>query len=151
MSNVTPEAMTSSKPYLLRATYEWLVDNGSRVFIVVDMSYPGIKVPSQMSRDGGKTAILNISPSATPDLLMRNELISFGCTSAGRHYSIELPIGAVMAIYGPDSPAKGQGMTFPPENLKGESIPVAEEVTIKADEPKEEDGKKRPPFLTIVK
>jgi stringent starvation protein B len=107
--------MTSNRPYLLRAIYEWLLDNDCTPHLVVFANVPGVAVPQQhINKDG--QIILNIAPSAVKDLLMANEAVSFSARFSGVVNHIYVPCGAVLGIYGREN---GQGMMFelevPPE------------------------------------
>lgn len=127
--------MTSTRPYLLRALNEWILDNGMTPHIVVDATIPGTHVPPEHVRDGRIT--LNLSPSAVRELVIGNEAISFGARFGGRHFDVVVPPGAVLAIFARES---GAGMTF------GAEPPAAQ-----ADEPAAADQKTERPRLRIVK
>jgi stringent starvation protein B len=100
-------AMTSNKPYLLRALNEWILDNGQTPHIIVDIHDPDVLVPDQAIQDG--KLVLNISPQATRDLELANDSITFQARFSGKPFNIYLPIDAVMAIYAREN---GQGMMF---------------------------------------
>ncbi|MEE4109226.1 MAG: ClpXP protease specificity-enhancing factor SspB, partial [Halieaceae bacterium] len=67
--------MNSSRPYLLRALYEWIVDNGCTPHIIVDATLPGVDVPEQYVKDG--QIVLNLSPSAVIELQLGDDNVSF--------------------------------------------------------------------------
>ncbi len=74
--------MTSNKPYLIKAIYEWIVDNELTPYISVDAHQPGVEVPqSYATRDG--EIVLNISPRAIADLVMNRDKISFSTRFGG--------------------------------------------------------------------
>lgn len=100
---------TSTKPYLLRALYEWCTDNGYTPHIAVRVDNR-TRVPTQFVRDG--EIVLNISFDATSALQMRNDLIEFSARFGGKAYKIEVPVSNVLAIYAREN---GQGMAFPME------------------------------------
>jgi stringent starvation protein B len=99
--------MTSSKPYLLRALYEWILDNDFTPHIIADAASAEVDVPPQAIQDG--RVVLNISPSATGNLLMENDAISFKARFSGVSRDIWLPMPAILAIYAREN---GQGMMF---------------------------------------
>ncbi len=103
--------MTSSRPYLLRALYEWIVDNSLSPYILVDASFDGVDVPERFIQDG--KIILNITPSAVQDMEMGNEVLSFAARFSGVSASIFVPVNAIMAIYASEN---GQGMVFSEED-----------------------------------
>ena len=97
---------TSTKPYLLRAIYEWCVDNGYTpyVSVVVDAR---TRVPMEYVRDG--EIVLNIGPLATNRLQIGNELIECSARFAGTVRELSIPVAAVAAIYAREN---GHGMSF---------------------------------------
>jgi len=99
--------MTSSRPYLLRALHEWIVDNNLTPYILVDAFTDGVDVPEGFIQDG--KIILNISPHSVQHMEMGNEVISFGALFSGISQSISVPIAAILAIYANEN---GQGMVF---------------------------------------
>jgi stringent starvation protein B len=104
---MTDSAMTSNRPYLLRALYEWISDNGMTPHILVDADTAGVKVPEQAVQKG--KVILNIDKAAVHDLVMGNDWLEFSARFAGNRHSVAVPVDAVLAIY---SKENGQGMMF---------------------------------------
>lgn len=104
-----PEA-TSTRPYLLRALFEWCTDNGLTPHIAVRVDRT-TQVPMEFVRDG--EIVLNISHDATGGLLIGNEYVEFKARFGGKPREIMVPISNVMAIYARET---GQGMAFPPED-----------------------------------
>lgn len=102
--------MNSSRPYLLRALYEWIVDNGCTPHIIVDATLPGVDVPEQYVKDG--QIVLNLSPSAVIELQLADDSVSFNGRFGGRPTDVFIPIGAVLGVYAREN---GQGMAFEPE------------------------------------
>jgi stringent starvation protein B len=96
----------STKPYLLRALYEWCVDNGYTPHLAVKVDSRS-QVPSEYVRNGEIT--LNVSPSAVHKLQMGNELIEFSARFAGVARQISVPVPCVYALYARET---GHGMTF---------------------------------------
>ncbi|MFO3797020.1 MAG: ClpXP protease specificity-enhancing factor [Anaerolineales bacterium] len=99
--------MNSSRPYLVRALYEWIVDNDCTPHLLVSADFPGVQVPAGFASDG--QIVLNVSPSAVRHLHMDNEAISFEGRFAGVPQSLYIPSAAVLAIYAREN---GQGMVF---------------------------------------
>ncbi|WP_232424225.1 ClpXP protease specificity-enhancing factor [Imhoffiella purpurea] len=100
--------MTSSKPYLIRAIYEWILDNRMTPHLVVDANYPDASVPQEFV-DGGRI-VLNISPGAVRGLVIGNDWIQFGARFNGVAREIMAPSEAVIGIFTREN---GQGMVFP--------------------------------------
>jgi stringent starvation protein B len=105
----------STKPYLLRALYEWCTDNGYTPHIAVRVDNQ-TRVPRQFVRDN--EIVLNISFEATSQLQMGNEWIEFHARFSGKSHKIEVPVANVLAIYAREN---GQGMAFPVESAGGEA------------------------------
>lgn len=103
----SPKGMTSNRPYLLRALYEWITDNELTPHILVDAEFEGVDVPRHAIAQG--KIVLNISTGATEHLQLENETIFFHARFSGKPYKITVPMGAVIAIYAREN---GQGMMF---------------------------------------
>lgn len=102
--------MTSNKPYLIRAAYDWIVDNELTPYILVNALYPGVQVPKDhVNQD---RIVLNISPSATRGLLLENDRIIFSARFSGKTEQIFAPPSAVLEIYAKEN---GKGFAFAPE------------------------------------
>ena len=99
--------MNSSRPYLIRALYEWIVENDCTPHLLVDADYPGTRVPPGYAKDG--QVVLNVSPSAVRHLHMDNEAVSLEGRFGGVPQSLYVPAGAVLAVYAREN---GQGMVF---------------------------------------
>ena len=97
----------STRPYLLRAMYEWCVDSGFTPYVAV-MADETVRVPPEFVKDG--QVVLNIGPDATNGLLIGNELLEFKARFAGVVREILVPVDRVIAIYAREN---GQGMAFP--------------------------------------
>ena len=103
--------LTSNRPYLLRALYEWISDNKMTPHILVDAAIDGVDVPEQAVQKG--KVILNIDQAAVHDLDMANEWLTFNARFSGRRYEVKVPLEAVLAIYAKEN---GQGMMFAQED-----------------------------------
>lgn len=107
--------MNSNRPYLLRALYEWIVDNRFTPHIIVDAERPGVLVPEGYVKDG--EIVLNISPDAVRGLELGNELLSFNGRFSGRPTDVAVPMAAVKAIFAREN---HRGMVFPEEPGPGD-------------------------------
>ncbi|NND00289.1 MAG: ClpXP protease specificity-enhancing factor [Gammaproteobacteria bacterium] len=90
-------SMTSTKPYLLRAIFEWAEDNGFTPQVLVDADVSGVIVPRNHVIDG--QIVLNIGSGAVKLHLMDNECLSFSARFGGVEQDVYLPISAVLAIF----------------------------------------------------
>ena len=97
--------MNSSRPYLVRALYEWIVDNDCTPHMLVNAEYPKVQVPDGFASDG--QIVLNVSPSAVRSLHMDNDAVSFEGRFGGVPHSLFVPIGAVLGIYARENGQKG--------------------------------------------
>ncbi len=99
---------TSTRPYLIRALYEWCTDNGFTPYVAVRVD-DSVQVPREYVKDG--EIVLNISYDATSALQLGNDFIEFKARFGGKPRDIMVPVGRVIAIYAREN---GQGMAFPP-------------------------------------
>lgn len=131
--------MTSQKPYLIRAIYEWLVDNELTPYLLVSTEFEGVQVPDEYIHDG--KIVLNIAPDAVRNFLADNDWISFSARFSGKAMELFIPILAVQAIYGKEN---NEGMFFPDEDGSPPPTPPNEDLSSKSNKTKK-------PSLTIVK
>ncbi len=106
MTDQLPE-MTSRRPYLLRALYEWILDNNCSPYLLVDTRLPETVVPLQHVKDD--KIVLNLSPSAIRGLEMGDEYIMFSARFSGAPMEVVVPIDAILALYASEN---GEGMVF---------------------------------------
>lgn len=116
----TVHPMTSSRPYLIRAIYQWVVDNHHTPHMLVDTRGDDVQVPRQFVQDD--RIVLNIAPEAVQALNLGDEYISFSARFAGHAQEVFVPVQRVLAVY---SRENGQGMMFgeddtPPSPTGGE-------------------------------
>lgn len=104
---MTDSGTSSTRPYLIRALYEWCTDNGLTPYVAVRAD-DTVRVPREYVKDG--EIVLNISMDATSALKLGNDYIEFKARFAGVSRDIMIPLNRVMAIYARES---GQGMAFP--------------------------------------
>jgi stringent starvation protein B len=103
--------MSSSRPYLLRAIYQWIVDNGLTPYMLVNAELAGVHVPTEHVSNG--KIILNISPHAVQGMDMGDEEVGFHARFGGKSMFVHAPVQAVMAVY---SKENGRGMVFAEED-----------------------------------
>ncbi len=103
--------MTSQRPYLLRALYEWIADNGMTPHVLVNAGMPGVRVPTHAVKDG--RIVLNIAERAVAKLELGNDVLRFTARFAGVSQAVNVPLEAVVAIYARET---GQGMALPEES-----------------------------------
>ncbi|MBD2859725.1 ClpXP protease specificity-enhancing factor [Spongiibacter sp. KMU-158] len=135
--------MSSSRPYMVRAIYEWVVDNDCTPYILVDAEYPGVLVPQQYVKDG--QIVLNISPSAIVGLDVGNDEMGFRGRFGGVAQDVRVPIGAVLGIYAREN---GQGMLFDPND---DVPPPPASGPNKSTSSKSSGAKPTKPSLKVVK
>lgn len=99
--------MTSSQPYLIRAIYDWIVDNNFTPYLLVNAENEYAMVPQEYIEDG--KIVLNINPSAVNDLQLGNDYVMFNARFNGKAMEVSVPVVAVLAIYAREN---GQGMMF---------------------------------------
>ncbi len=132
--------MSSSRPYLIRAIYQWISDNGLTPHILVDATDPRVQVPARYVENG--RIVLNISGQATSGLHIDNDWIMFKARFGGQEMEVTVPVGAVLAIYAREN---GRGMVL--ENADASPPPDAPPPS----PPPEHKGKTRRPYLQVVK
>ncbi|OOF35984.1 ClpXP protease specificity-enhancing factor [Rodentibacter heidelbergensis] len=103
------------RPYLLRAYYDWLIDNDFTPYLVVDATYWGVNVPVEYVQDG--QIVLNLSANATGNLQLTNDFIQFNARFKGVSRELYIPMGAALAIYAREN---GDGVMFEPEAIYDE-------------------------------
>lgn len=135
--------MTSKRPYLLRALYAWIADNGMTPHLVVDAAVPGVQVPAFAISDG--RVVLNIAERAVVGLDMGNDLITFTARFGGVSQAVRVPVAAVLLIYARET---GQAMALPEDT----DLPAdADETSPEGDDGGDAPPPKRGGHLRIVK
>jgi stringent starvation protein B len=99
----------STKPYLIRAIYDWCIDQGftPHIAVIVDEH---VVVPQGYAQDG--QIVLNLGPEATNNMAMGNDAITFQARFGGKAHSLLIPVANVLAVYAREN---GQGMAFEPQ------------------------------------
>ena len=128
-------SMTSSQPYLLRAIYEWIVDNDMTPYILVNADMEDSHVPRQYVENG--KIVLNLAPQAVSNLELGNEYVMFNARFSGKSMEVSFAITAALAIYAKEN---GQGMVF----SEGDEPPPTEPSPDNTD-------KEKKPHLSLVK
>lgn len=103
--------MTSQKPYLVRAFFDWIIDNECNPYLVVQADYPQTRVPQEYIDKSGQI-VFNISPGIVKELQIGDKCITFTARFSGTKRDVYIPIQAVVAIYAKEN---GQGMVFESE------------------------------------
>ncbi|BDX05220.1 stringent starvation protein B [Planctobacterium marinum] len=137
--------MTSNRPYLIRAYYDWIVDNNLTPHLVVDANFSGVVVPNEYVKDG--QIVLNVSPSACGNLQIGDVDIEFDARFSGVPRHLIVPAGAVLAIYAREN---GAGTMFPREEKHSQGPKVEDDLdTLKAEireiSDDDHDGDDEPP------
>lgn len=142
--------MSSNRPYLIRALYEWIVDNSMTPHLIVNAHTFGTVVPTEhVSKEG--QIILNVAPRAVQDLQLGNKKVAFSARFGGVPTPVSVPCHAVIGIYAREN---GQGMMFDnempprpdpggPEDMDRDNSPSSEDTSVEPDTKK--------PTLRVVK
>lgn len=149
--------MTSTRPYLIRAFYDWIVDNDCTPYIVINSSMVDVDVPQEYVEEG--QIVLNIAISAVNGLILGDHAIEFQARFGGKIRRIYAPVLSIVAIYAKEN---GRGMVFAEEEDGGGdegSPPPKPESKDSKEEMGSENGKKGnngrkvggKPHLTVVK
>lgn len=120
--------MTPRRPYMVRAVYEWILDNQLTPFLVVDAEIPGCQLPWEFVQDG--QIVLNVTPTAVANLLISNDQLSFNARFSGKPHQVVVPMAAVLALYARENGAGSlfehePGYDSPAENNPVESSSVS--------------------------
>ena len=128
--------MTSNRPYLVRALYEWISDNGLTPYLLVDAAIDEVRVPAGAAKDG--RVVLNVAARAVTKFEIGNESVHFQARFSGVSQAVYVPMSAVLAVYAQEN---GQGMMFSADNNPTDPPPPA---------PRPEETPKRP-HLRVIK
>ena len=158
-----PPAMSSNRPYLLRAVADWISDNGLTPYLLVDAAVAGVRVPPHTVREG--RVVLNIATRAVSQLELGNDAVRFMARFSGVSHNVVVPMQAVLAVYAQEN---GQGMMFESEPVQSADdanspvaanagiVPAAADTQVSvegasATEDSEPPPPKGPPRLRVVK
>ncbi|MED5523595.1 ClpXP protease specificity-enhancing factor [Gallaecimonas pentaromativorans] len=146
---MAPERLlTPHRPHLLRAFYEWLLENDLTPHLVVDATQDGVEVPQEHVRDG--QIVLNIGPSAVGNLNLGKDDVVFSARFGGVPRRIVAPMAALVAIYAREN---GAGTVFEDEPYY-EALregKIALEESGPEDDPEPPKPGRKAPFLKVVK
>lgn len=134
------DQMSSSKPYLLRAINEWIVDSNLTPHLLASGEADDLEVPPQAIQEG--KVVLNISPSAVRDLVLDNEGVSFVARFGGVSQAVWVPMAAIEGIYAREN---GRGMVFAQDSDDGTDAPDGSDGT------KQQNKQPKGPSLRVVK
>jgi len=135
---ISTTELPSTRPYLIRALYDWCSDHGFTPYVAVKVD-PTVQVPREYVQGG--EIVLNVSMDATSSLKLGNEFIEFKARFGGKPCDIMVPIQRVMAIYAREN---GQGMSFPVSDDAAVPAPVLSAVS-GTESPDTADGEPPPP------
>ena len=123
------------KTHLLRAVYDWAVENGFTPHVVIDSKAAGVRVPPGHADDNGRV-VLNVHPRALQGFSLDDNFLGFTARFSGTPFAVEAPLSAVIAIYAKEN---GQGVSFPEATADG------------PQEPGPDDSPRKRPSLRVVK
>jgi len=135
--------MRSNRPYLLRAFFDWIIDNECTPHIIVDAHHPMVQVPQEFVKDG--QIVLNIAPRAVTNLSLDGDAVQFSARFNGVPVDIYVPIAGIFGIYAQEN---GEGMVFEKDDST-EPLPPGPKMVTRSD-PKDKSVKPKP-SLRVVK
>jgi stringent starvation protein B len=141
--------MTSTRPYLIRAFYDWIIANGCTPHVVVNANFPHSNVPQEYVENG--QIVLNVSMAAVQGLSLGDHAIEFQARFSRKVHSVSAPIGSIIAIYAKEN---GRGMVFTEDGDDGEDgplVPPPKTTEGKIRNPKDKKGSSGRSHLTVVK
>ncbi|NVK31854.1 MAG: ClpXP protease specificity-enhancing factor [Gammaproteobacteria bacterium] len=133
--------MTPNRPYLIRAFYDWIVDNDMTPFILVRADEAGVILPPNVA-DSEHRVYLNVSPTACANIDLGNAAVAFSARFSGVSFDCYIPVASVKAIYAREN---GRGMVFP-DMEEGDEQPTPPD-----NEPPSTQPEKKRPSLKVVK
>lgn len=139
---------SSTKPYLTRAIWEWCVDNGLTPLLQIQVTGTQARIPVEFVKDG--QIVLNISASATRNLVLGNQDVQFNARFGGVPREIYVPWNAVLGIYARET---GEGMLFPPDEGEAQAVEptLLQNNRSPAPQAPPKPGKQKKPTLTVIK
>ncbi|MGP9543573.1 MULTISPECIES: ClpXP protease specificity-enhancing factor [unclassified Psychrobacter] len=137
MSETT--SITPTRPYMVRALYQWIEDNALTPYLMVDATADNVQIPTEHVQDG--RIVLNIASRATGNMSMENDYIHFSARFGGVSQEIWVPLTAVMGIYAKEN---SQGMFFDPKEYdnyqpEDDSTPMSKNPPVKTPKPKRDN------------
>ena len=141
---MTDSVLISSRPYIVRAVYQWINDNALTPFVLANAELEGVEVPQEFIKQG--KIVLNISPDAVAELALENDFVSFNGRFSGVDLGVYLPIQAILAIYAQENT---MGVFF---EKTGDIQPPPKTPKIREAKRKPQQAEKpKPSFLKVVK
>ncbi|WP_367103636.1 ClpXP protease specificity-enhancing factor [uncultured Psychrobacter sp.] len=128
-------SITPTRPYMVRAIYQWIEDNALTPYLMVDATAKNVQIPVEHVQDG--RIVLNIASRATGNMSMENDYIHFSARFGGVSQEIWVPLQAVLGIYAKEN---SQGMFFDPNEYDDYE---PEETSTKQDKTNSESKPKR--------
>ncbi|MDE2420600.1 MAG: ClpXP protease specificity-enhancing factor [Gammaproteobacteria bacterium] len=113
----SPSTISPTRPYLVRAIYEWINDNALTPYLLINAEEKGVFVPQQYIKDG--QIVLNIAPHAVHQLLMDNDAVGFSARFGGVSQQVYVPMRAIMGLYAREN---GQGLFFDANEYANEAV-----------------------------
>lgn len=136
--------MTSNRPYLMRAMYDWILDNELTPHVMIDAEMPNVEIPRQYVEDG--KIVLNVAPRAVQGFLIDNDCLGFNARFGGKPYNIYAPINAVRAVYAAEN---NEGMMF--DKLSEAEVELTQGSEDSSSDVSEVPDKSKRPTLRVVK
>ncbi len=132
-TSTSPSTISPTRPYLVRAIYEWINDNSFTPYLLINAEEKGVFVPQQYIKDG--QIVLNIAPHAVHQLLMDNDAVGFSARFGGVPQQVYVPMRAIMGLYAREN---GQGLFFDANEYANEAVedtntPTEETPTLQAE------------------
>ncbi|MDC0053264.1 ClpXP protease specificity-enhancing factor [Gammaproteobacteria bacterium] len=139
--------MHSNRPYLLKAFFDWIVDNQCTPYVIVDANYIGVEVPQEFVSDG--QIVLNIAPRAVTNFEMNNEAVYFSTRFGGMPVDLYLPLFSITGIYAQEN---GKGMMFEPDETEEPPPPLKSSKSNQQSNIDDQKASAKPkPALRVVK
>ena len=139
--------MHSNRPYLLKAFFDWIVDNQCTPYVIVDANYIGVEVPQEFVNDG--QIVLNIAPRAVTNFEMNNEAVYFSTRFGGMPVDLYLPLFSITEIYAQEN---GKGMMFEPDETEEPPPPLKSSKSNQQSNIDDQKASAKPkPALRVVK
>ena len=114
-------SMSSSRPYMMRALYEWILENDCTPYVLANAMADDVQVPQQYVKNG--QIVLNVSPTAVRELQLANDAMSFNGRFGGVPVDVYVPMSAVLGIYAREN---GQGMMIDMDDSEPDPDPVSD-------------------------
>lgn len=141
----SPSTISPTRPYLVRAIYEWINDNSFTPYLLINAEEKGVFVPQQYIKDG--QIVLNIAPHAVHQLLMDNDAIGFSARFGGVPQQVYVPMRAIMGLYAREN---GQGLFFDANEYANDAVDDSNTPTQETPTQQAETTPAKKPSLRIL-